>query len=32
VLTHTMPLGNKTGMLPEERDLLGRWIDGGAGD
>ncbi len=32
VLTHTMPLGNKTGMLPEERDLIGRWIDGGAAD
>jgi uncharacterized membrane protein len=32
VLTHTMPLGNKTGMLPEERDLIGRWVDGGAGD
>jgi len=29
VLTRAMPLGNKTGMLPEERDLVGRWIDGG---
>jgi uncharacterized membrane protein len=32
VLTHAMPLGNKTGMLPEERALIGRWIDGGATD
>ncbi len=32
VLTRAMPLGNKTGMLPEERDLIGRWIDGGAGN
>ena len=31
VSTHVMPLGNKTGMLPEERDLVGRWIEGGAG-
>jgi len=26
----TMPLGNLTGMTPEERDLLGRWIRAGA--
>jgi len=26
----TMPLGNLTGMTPEERELLGRWIRGGA--
>jgi uncharacterized membrane protein len=32
VLTRAMPLGNKTGMQDEERDLIGRWIDGGAGD
>ncbi|MCB9523847.1 MAG: urate hydroxylase PuuD [Myxococcales bacterium] len=25
-----MPLGNLTGMTPEERALLGAWIDGGA--
>ncbi len=25
----TMPLGNKTGMTPDERALLGAWIDGG---
>lgn len=30
VLQQTMPLGNKTGMTPEERLLLGRWIDQGA--
>jgi len=30
VLTHTMPLGNKTGMTDAERDLLGRWLDQGA--
>lgn len=30
VLTHTMPLGNKTGMKAEERALLGRWIAQGA--
>ncbi|HEV8264712.1 MAG TPA: urate hydroxylase PuuD [Gemmatimonadales bacterium] len=28
--TQTMPLGNKTGMTPEERDLLARWIAAGA--
>lgn len=31
VLNHSMPLGNKTGMTPEERALLGRWIAQGAG-
>ena len=30
VETLTMPLGNKTGMTREERDLLGRWIAQGA--
>jgi len=25
----TMPLGNLTGMTPEERELVGRWIRGG---
>ena len=30
VLTQTMPLGNKTQMTPEERELLGRWIAQGA--
>ena len=30
VLTRAMPLGNKTGMTPEERMLVGRWIDEGA--
>lgn len=30
VLSLGMPLGNKTGMTPDERDLLGRWIDAGA--
>jgi uncharacterized membrane protein len=30
VLTPSMPLGNKTKMTPEERALLGRWIDQGA--
>jgi uncharacterized membrane protein len=29
VATRAMPLGNKTGMQPAERDLIGRWIDGG---
>jgi uncharacterized membrane protein len=28
VLHHSMPLGNKTGMLPEEREKLGAWIAG----
>ena len=27
---HTMPLGNVTGMTPEERALVGSWIHGGA--
>ena len=26
----SMPLGNLTGMTPDERELLGRWIRGGA--
>jgi uncharacterized membrane protein len=26
----TMPLGNLTGMTPEERELVGRWIRAGA--
>jgi uncharacterized membrane protein len=30
VTTKTMPLGNKTGMTDEEREILGRWIDQGA--
>lgn len=30
VETKTMPLGNKTGMTPAERELLGRWIAQGA--
>ena len=30
VLTRAMPLSNKTGMTPEERMLIGRWIDEGA--
>lgn len=30
VLTSYMPLGNKTGMTEEERELLGRWIAQGA--
>jgi uncharacterized membrane protein len=28
VATRAMPLGNKTGMQPAERELIGRWIDG----
>jgi uncharacterized membrane protein len=31
VQTRAMPLGNKTGMLPQERVMIGRWIDAGAG-
>ncbi|HXQ40583.1 MAG TPA: urate hydroxylase PuuD [Candidatus Udaeobacter sp.] len=31
VRTRAMPLGNKTGMLPQERVMIGRWIDAGAG-
>jgi uncharacterized membrane protein len=30
VLTQTMPLGNKTNISPEERELLRRWISEGA--
>ena len=30
VETKTMPLANKTGMTPEERELLARWIAAGA--
>ena len=30
VAAQTMPLGNVTGMTPEERELLGRWIREGA--
>jgi uncharacterized membrane protein len=30
VETETMPLANKTGMTPEERRTLGRWIAQGA--
>jgi uncharacterized membrane protein len=30
VATKTMPLGNKTRMTDEERDLLARWLDGKA--
>jgi uncharacterized membrane protein len=30
VITRTMPVANRTGMLDEERALLGRWIEQGA--
>jgi len=30
VAAQTMPLGNVTGMTPEERELLGKWIRAGA--
>ena len=30
VISKTMPQGNKTGITEEERDLLGKWILGGA--
>jgi uncharacterized membrane protein len=30
VHTKTMPLANKTGMTPEERELLALWIAAGA--
>ncbi|MGH7606774.1 MAG: urate hydroxylase PuuD, partial [Gemmatimonadales bacterium] len=30
VATHTMPLGNTTGMTPAERAVLARWIAAGA--
>jgi uncharacterized membrane protein len=29
VLTHAMPLANKTGMLPEERLVIAKWLAGG---
>jgi uncharacterized membrane protein len=29
VTLQTMPLANKTGMTPEERALIGAWLDGG---
>jgi uncharacterized membrane protein len=28
--SHTMPIANRTGITPEERALLGRWVDQGA--
>ena len=31
VITQTMPLGNLTGMLPEERQAVGRWIQSQSG-
>ncbi len=31
VLSQSMPLANKTAMTPDERTLLGHWIDQGAG-
>jgi uncharacterized membrane protein len=30
VLTHAMPIGNLTGMTPDERAVLGAWIAAGA--
>ncbi len=30
VQTRTMPQGNKTGITDDERNLIGRWIEGGA--
>lgn len=30
VIQQTMPLANKTGITPQERRLLGRWVDAGA--
>jgi uncharacterized membrane protein len=30
IVQQTMPLLNKTGITPEERQLLGRWIAQGA--
>jgi uncharacterized membrane protein len=30
VITRNMPMGNLTGMTPEERDLLGAWVQEGA--
>jgi uncharacterized membrane protein len=29
VLTKAMPLGNKTGMLPEERLKIAKWLSDG---
>jgi uncharacterized membrane protein len=26
VLTNAMPIGNKTGMLPEERLVIAKWL------
>jgi uncharacterized membrane protein len=31
VIARTMPLGNKTRMTDEERDLVSRWLDEGGG-
>ena len=28
VQNRAMPLGNQTGMTDEERELLGRWVNG----
>ena len=28
VVTRVMPLGNQTGMTEDERDALGRWVNG----
>ena len=30
VASKAMPMANKTGMLDEERELLGQWINKGA--
>jgi uncharacterized membrane protein len=30
VIQQTMPLANKTGITPQERRVLGRWVDAGA--
>lgn len=30
VLTRTMPFGNQTGMTQAERDIIGKWVEGGA--
>lgn len=29
VVERTMPLANMSGMTDSERDILGRWVDGG---
>lgn len=29
-ITKTMPLANRSGITEEEREILGRWVDGGA--